>query len=242
MLDTKFATERRAARIALPLPVRVEVEDDRNTKWKEVTSLISTSNIGAGFYSSRKIPIGRLILLSLPLPRQMRFFDESNPQYEVWALVRHCHPRSVLDSSAYHVGVAFAGKFSPASYKENPQRIYKICGIKDGGLWEIIEDGEESAPRKNPRYPIPVEVFVASLNENKDMVGGERTVTENISLGGAAVFSNLEAEIGEYVKVISDRHNFTSLAIVRNRRIGEDKLPRLHLEFIESQFPLDGID
>jgi hypothetical protein len=233
---------RRAARIALPLPVRVELQESDGKKWKEVTNLTSASNIGAGFISTRKIEVGRMVLLSLPLPRQMRFYDERDTQYEVWALVRHCQPRSLLDSSAFYVGVAFTGKFPPAGYSENPFRLYKICGVKDNGLWEVTADGMSLSTRKHSRYSIPVEIFVAKLDAEKNMLSGERTVTENISVGGASVLSNLKAEIGEYVKVISDRYNFSSLAVVRNQRVGDDNLPRLHLEFVELQFPLEGIE
>ena len=68
------------------------------------------------------------------------------------------------------------------------------------------------------------------------------TVTENISLSGAAVFTSLEAEIGSFVRVKSDQYDVSIIAIVRGKRLGTDGISRLHVEFIDRFFPLDGIE
>ena len=74
-----------------------------------------------------------------------------------------------------------------------------------------------------------------------NVVESELTVTENISLGGAAVFTTLKASRGTFLRVSSDRFNVTILSVVRGSRVGQDGITRLHLEFIDRLFPLEGI-
>ena len=70
----------------------------------------------------------------------------------------------------------------------------------------------------------------------------ETTVTENISLGGAAVFTTLNADTGTFLRVLSPRHNIEILSVVRGSRVGPDGITRLHLEFIDRFYPLEGIE
>jgi hypothetical protein len=44
------------------------------------------------------------------------------------------------------------------------------------------------------------------------------------------------------VRVIKQHRDFSAEAVVRNRRVGKDNLPRLHLEFVNAIFPIEGID
>ena len=68
------------------------------------------------------------------------------------------------------------------------------------------------------------------------------TVTENISLGGASVFTTMSLEKGIFLRVTSERFNVTILSVVRGFRVGPDNIPRVHLEFIDRFFPLEGIE
>lgn len=162
-------------------------------------------------------------------------------QYCIWSIVRHCHQTAVGKSSVYHIGVAFIGKEPPFSYQQYPATIYKLGELKTNGLWEISEDDKSPSTRKQPRYSIPVEVFIALCDADGNTTTHEKTVAENISAGGAAVFSGLELKVGDKVKFIKEQGDFSAMAIVRNRRIGDDHLPRIHLEFIAARFPLEGI-
>ena len=65
---------RRIQRIALPLPVRVEVRIDREVSWYEITRLNDVSAFGCGFMLKRPLKRGRLALLTIPMPRQLRNF------------------------------------------------------------------------------------------------------------------------------------------------------------------------
>ena len=96
--------------------------------------------------------------------------------------------------------------------------------------------------RKQSRLQIPEPLTLERTDDDGNVLTSEMTVTENLSLGGAAVFTSLDARVGEFVRVTSDRFNVTILSIVRNARMGADGTRRLHLEFIDQYFPLEGID
>jgi hypothetical protein len=80
------------------------------------------------------------------------------------------------------------------------------------------------------------------LDENGEVVASEVSVTENISVGGAAVFTSFDVKNGSFLRVKSERHDLTIISIVRGRPLGADGIVRLHLEFIDHLYPLEGID
>lgn len=234
--------QRRAKRIPLQLPIRVEAQEEKKVFWREITHLKNVSPLGASFYLKRTFSVGQLLLLTIPLPRQLRCFDHAEQQYCVWSIVRHCNPLTAADSAEYHFGVAFVGKYPPSSYKENPLRLYKLSGVSGKGLWQIGDEKQPDSNRQQPRYAIPINVYIAIFDDDENIVAHEKTVTENISLGGAAVFSGLPVKVGDLVQVICDQYNATLTAEVRNLRSGTDGLPRLHLKFVSQEFPLEGIE
>lgn len=240
---------RRLQRISLPLPVRIEVTVDRSATWNEITRLDDVSAYGAGFSLKRPIKRGRLIQLTMPLPRQLRCFDYAEPQYQIWGLVRRCILVERRTGPEYAIGTAFVGQKPPEEFLANPSKLYDILEIGEGStLWRItpaVLDADESdLPqdiRKQSRYRIPEPVRLSQIDDNGDVIFSEDTVTENISLGGAAVFTTRTIEPGTFLRVASTRTDVEILSIVRNSRIGTDGITRLHIEFIDRFFPLDGI-
>ncbi|MDM7924310.1 MAG: PilZ domain-containing protein [Pyrinomonadaceae bacterium] len=247
--DVTDKDERRINRYALALPTRVEVKIDAKFSWNEVTRLEDVSAFGAGFVLKRPVKRGRLIVINLPMPRQLRCYDYLEPQYRIWGLVRRCVPLGVTPAErTYAVGVAFVGKNPPASFLQNPSKLYDLSTRDDGGLWQLVEVGEhidESelpiSLRRHTRFAIPESLLLEILDENGDVAASEVTVTENLSLGGAAVFTSFNAEVGSFLRVKSERHQISIISIVRGKRIGTDGIVRLHLEFIDHLFPLEGI-
>ena len=69
----------------------------------------------------------------------------------------------------------------------------------------------------------------------------EKTVTENISVSGAAVFSNLEIEVDDCVTFTSKAHDFSALAVVRYKNTEEHERPKIHLEFVNAKFPVEKL-
>jgi hypothetical protein len=243
---------RRIQRISLPLPVRVEVKIDSKINWNEITRLSDVSAFGAGFTLKRPIKRGRLVLLTIPMPRQLRSFDYSEPQYRIWGVVRRCIPTGKsTQTPEYSIGVGFTGKAPPPGYLNHASMLYDITHRSDEGegFWQLMpadlmaDDSDLPTDlRKQTRFFIPEALTVEKVDEAGNVVESEMTVTENISLGGAAVSTTLVAEAGAFVRVTSQRFDVTILSVVRGARVGPDGITRLHLEFIDRFFPLEGIE
>lgn len=231
----------RADLTSMSLYTVVKVKESTDSFWKEVADVVSVSSSGAGFYVQRECKIGRLISLMLPLPPHLRSYDHDKELYKVWGVIQHCHMRSADAVTGYHIGVAFIGKHPPESYREDPTQSYRICGMSSEGLWKIKEADSPFKTRRNVRYWKSIELYLATVDSQRMSLDGERSVTENISKNGAAVISTLDVSVGDRVKFISEEFDFSGLAVVCNRQIGDDKRPRLHLEFVENLFPIDAI-
>jgi len=242
---------RRIQRISLPLPVRVDVKLDHNIDWSGITRLADVSAFGAGFTLKRPVKRGRLLLLTIPMPRQLRAYDYSEPQYRIWAIVRRCiETGKRAQNPDYAVGVGFTGKNAPAGYLEKPSMLYDITHRADdgAGFWQLtpadLHADDSDLPsdlRKQTRLHIPEQLVIEKIDATGTVLASEITVTENISVGGAAVFTTFDAEKGSFLRVTSERFGVTILSIVRGSRAGDDGITRLHLEFIDRYFPLEGI-
>ena len=211
-----------------------------------MSRLVDVTPFGARFRISRPTEPGRLLYLTLAMPRALRVFDHAEDQYRVWSIVRNV---KLLDpekekGALVEVGVAFIGKRPPQSFETNPSQRYEIAQTElEAGLWSAADAAAqlEKLPgddnRKESRQPIPIEVRIEVL-ENGKVVRGENTVTENISRSGAAVFTSMDVTPGTFVKMSSERQNAVVLAVVRQRRAAADGIPRLHLEFVGGEWPL----
>jgi len=252
---------RRIQRFSLALPVRVEGRLDQNRSWEEITRLTDISAFGAGFNLKRNIKCGRLLQMTMPLPRQMRSYDYTEPQYKVWGLVRSCvtkeNPADGENPNA--IGVAFIGKNPPSSYFEDPEKIFEISHQEDGKLWKVVEaSAQVEAPieveidatdaiisvvdmRRHSRLAIPTDITLEKIDADGNVIASEMTVTENLSLSGAAIFSMLPMEAGDFVRVRSSQYDVSIISVVRGKRLGKDGIPRVHVEFVDRFFPLEGI-
>ncbi len=241
---------RRTPRYSLSLPTKIEVRVDNKFSWNEITRLEDVSAFGAGFRLKRPVKRGRLVLVSAPMPRQLRCYDFLEPQYRVWALVRRCVAISeATNSESYAVGVAFVGKTPPPSFVENPAKLFDISKRDDGNMWQLVDAAPNpddsdlpSYARRHTRFPIPETLIIELLDENGDVAASEVTVTENVSLGGAAVFTSFNIDVGSFIRVRSERLNTSIISVVRGKRVGQDSIVRLHIEFIDHLFPLEGIE
>lgn len=240
---------RRIQRYALSLPTRVEVQVDKNFAWNEITRLEDVSAFGAAINLKRPVKRGRLLTMSVPMPRQLRCYDYLEPQYKIWGLVRRCIPLGDNPAAeSYAVGVAFVGKNPPAKYLENPSKLFDLSEREDGGLWQLIEadpnPDESDLPaylRRHTRFAIPESLLIEMLDENGDVAASEVSVAENISVGGASVFTSFDIGNGAFLRVKSQRHDLSIISIVRGRHLGADGIVRLHLEFVDHLYPLEGI-
>jgi PilZ domain len=234
-------------RLGLRIPVRVRGRDSVDHEWSEVSRLLDVTPFGARFGLSRPTEPGRLLHATLAMPRALRCFDHVEDQYRVWCLVRNVKLVTPSEKSRaiIEVGVAFFGKRAPQSYQADPTRRYQISNTQEkSGLWTVREDteGDTADKRQDTRHTIPIEVMVDVFGEEGDAPLRESTVTENISRGGATVFTSLNIEPGRFIRMTSQHHQTSVLAAVRARRSGPDGIPRLHLEFVGGDWPLAGVE
>ena len=227
--------------MALSLPVRVTCHETVSHQWTEVSRLVDVTPFGARLRLKRPTETGRLLLLTMAMPRLLRTYDHVEDQYRVWSLVRNLR---IVDPKKYNgavieIGVAFVGKRPPESFRKDPATRYDIANLQ-AGIWTLQEDPSEVDPankRDDSRHTIPLEVTIEVFGEDPQSSLVEDTVTENISRNGAAVFTTLDLEKGRFVKVTT-RDGVEVMAVVRQRGIGADGIARLHLQFIGSEWPL----
>src|SRR5918996_48836 len=93
-------------RLPLQLPVRINCRETTDFEWSEVTRLNNVTPFGAGFTLKRPTERGRLLHMTIPMPRQLRVFDHVEDQYRIWAIVRHFRSKTTGNEPAFEVGVA----------------------------------------------------------------------------------------------------------------------------------------
>jgi len=233
---------RAGTRLQLNLPLRVFCRETAEYEWTEKSRLLDVNQFGAGFTLMRPVEVGRVIHLSIPLPHQLRCYDQFEPMYSVWGLVRHI---SVLEREPprFRIGAAFIGKHAPASYQEDPTHRYEPLPLKtgQGSLWCLTRRPFARQPkeRRETRLIIPLEVLVEMLDETGKPLTQEHTVTERISSLGACIPSNLDVGIGRVLRISSQADGVSIFAAVRSREKGTDGITRLGLEFIGDRWPLE---
>ena len=181
--------------------------------------------------------------MTIPMPRQLRVFDHVEDQYRVWALVRYIRNSPSLDKTAqFEVGVAFTGKRPPRSYEEDPSKRYEIGALSAESLRGLEEWQEaelsSSDKRRLTRHNIPVDMLIETLDDQGDVEKSEHTVTENISLRGAAIYTTLELPVGRFIRLSSEQYKVTVYAAVRASSMGPSGVPRIHVEFVDREWPL----
>jgi hypothetical protein len=239
-------------RLELAIPVRVRGHDSADHEWTEMSRLIDVTPFGARLKLTRPTEAGRLLHVTIAMPRAMRCFDHAEDQYRVWSLVRNVISLVPSEKSPaiIEAGLAFVGKYPPASFLADPGRRYEIMDAQSkSGLSvareivdEVVSEAAVTDKRCESRHFIPIEVDVEVIGEKSDAPVIEKTVTENISRKGASVFTSLNIERGRFVRITSEYYKVSIFAAVRARRVGPDGIARLHVEFAGGEWPLQGIE
>jgi hypothetical protein len=238
-------------RMELAIPVRVRGRDSADHEWTEMTRLIDVTPFGARLKLTRPTEVGRLLHVTIAMPRAMRCFDHAEDQYKVWSLVRNVNMLVPSEKSPaiMEAGLAFVGKYPPASFLTDPVQRFEIRGgpgksglsVAREMVDEVVSEVETTDKRAETRHSIPVEVKVEVIGEKSDTPLIEKTVTENIGRKGASVFTSLNVDRGRFVKMTSEHYKVSIFAAVRARRPGPDGIVRLHVEFAGAEWPLEGI-
>jgi len=226
-------------RLPLSLPVRVRGRDTPNFEWTEVTRLTNVTPFGAGFTLRHPTEKGRLLHMTIPMPRQLRVFDHVEDQYKIWAIVRYIKTAIVENKTMFEVGVAFIGKRPPSSYEKEPWTLYDITESH----FQPAKSADEilipfADQRAFTRHNIAVDMRIEVVDENGKVIENEQTVTENISVKGATLFTTLEIPLGRFIRLTSEQYRITVHAAIRSCTKGADGVPRIHVEFVDKEWPL----
>jgi len=235
--------------VQLALPVKVQCRETIDYEWTELSRLRDVTPFGARFTLKRPTEIGRLLHLTLPMPRPLRVFDHVEDQYRIWSVVRNLKLLDPAKEKALiEIGVAFIGKRPPRNFDNDPSQRYDIAQSAGETIWSVKDDTAdpklielpETDQRKETRLIIPMEVLVEVFDEKGELSQKENTVAENISRHGASVFTSLLLSQGRFIKISSEQLKTWLLAVVRDVHTGADGISRLHLEFIGKEWPLDS--
>jgi len=215
--------------MGLSVTVRVQGHDPDGTAWEEMTATDDASYGGASFPLKHTHGVGQVLSLSLPLPRNFRRYDLTETAYKIFALVRNTH----AGADGRHVaGVMFVGRVPPKGYEARP-----------GGRYRLPDDplaGGAPAPRSERRHRERLQIFVSLRLRHVTASGTmeEQTVSENLSRGGARVFTTLPVSAGEALTVTDLDDRVATEAVVRHVYVGPDRVTRLNLQFPD----LDAFD
>jgi hypothetical protein len=234
-------------RLEIPLPVRVHCRESADHGWVEKTKVIDITPFGARLSIGRPTETGRLLHLTMPLPRQLRSYDYDDEQYNVWALVRHATPlsRELIYLPRFEVGVAFIGKNPPLSFEADPSQRFDIISAPVGeNLWDMRERPDREPGyagvgerRIETRRAMAFNVVIEVYDTEGNVQSREFTFTENISRRGMSAVTDLNIARGRYVRVRSANFGVAVIAAVRRTRLGADGRKRLHLEFVDQPWP-----
>jgi PilZ domain len=203
---------RRETRKEIDLPVHVHGYDASGAPWEEVSHTLDVASGGLAFFLKRKVAVGQVLHVSLPLPKNLRRFDLAEPSYRAYALVR-----DVTYPSETRVGVMLLGKNPPRGYEQDPTGRFLLEGDQ----------------REYPRYDLHLNVRLRRLGAGLPGGREELTVTENLGCGGARVKTALPVTKGEVVLLEEVQRAFQERAEVMTVSIGADNVPRLGLRFVD---------
>ena len=83
------ADRRKESRYTIALPVQVTGFDVHKNKWAESTETINVSADGLSLRLSKKVMIGDVLRVELPLPERLRKPPQSTPTFKTYAAVRY---------------------------------------------------------------------------------------------------------------------------------------------------------
>ena len=225
---------RQDTRIGLHVPVRCQ-GFTRSGTWDEMSGTEDASFRGASFHLKHPVQVGQVLLLLLPLPKRFRSHDLQETSYRVYGLVRNIKPEAV----GAKIGVLFLGPRPPKGFAENPDGLYLLPSDKAPAV-AAAPGGTGAGGGAERRAFERLQVYVdlrLTRPEARDTRREERTLAENLSKGGARCPTTLPVDRGEIVHVEEVGGTFRTRAEVCDVRVGPDKVPRLHLRFLDGEAP-----
>ena len=234
----------------LQTPLRVEWRDAGGETRAETTRLLDADLHGAAFALSEQVELGQMLKLTLPPVFESLRRAPDETQSETWALVwavtpahapRRGLPGGATPRPRHLTRVLFFGMDVPRDFVEGEGGPCLYVAEDDGSfrLHRAADAGDQAANRRREsRIHLPYEVTAEVLDEHGQVVASELSITENVSRRGAALRTTLDLRPYTRVRLTCAQFNFTVNSVVRACGVGPDQIARMHVEFIDGQWPL----
>lgn len=217
---------RRAARIALQLPVRVTGHEEPTGKWQEIGETLDVSRTGVSLKLARRVTRGQVLYLSLPLPWRLRLHGHAEASYQVYAVVQRVRPGAKPGERC--VGLEFVGEHPPRGYLDKPWTLYKPAE------WR----GESR--RRHPREYRAEVACVTYLDEHGGIIRQEIGRTVDVSRKGARICVQQPPAEFDIVRVMAPESGFEGDALVVAQTRRQEGFYHLSLCFLGCEWPLGG--
>lgn len=235
----------------LQTPLRVEWRDPGGETRTETTRLLDADLHGAAFALNEQVDLGQMLKLTLPPVFESLRRSPDETQSETWALVWAVTPARAAGGARrgaaqtqrprHLTRVLFFGMDVPRDFVEGAGGPCLYVAEDDGSfrLHRAPEGGDRASNRRREsRIHLPCEVMAEVLDEQGEVVARELSITENVSRRGAALRTTLDLRPYTRVRLTCAQLNFTVNSVVRACAVGPDQIARMHVEFIDGQWPL----
>lgn len=224
----------------MTLPMRVTGRETAAREWVEMTDSLDVTPLGARFTIGRRVELGQLVHIAMRMPVQLRLYDQNEPEYRTWALVRFIKVQKFFGGgktqTQQEVGVAFIGKTPPSSFLKDPTKRYELAPpTAKGGMWNVTE-AEEVHEEIQP-LRAAIELIIESLDASGQVTAREETLSRNINAKGAVVATTLPLRAGAHVRLTSADHQLSIKGVVRETSTDEFGITRVRVDFLDSQWP-----
>ncbi|HET7294447.1 MAG TPA: PilZ domain-containing protein [Vicinamibacteria bacterium] len=235
-----YAIPRKEERLSLLMPVQVRTYSPKGAPWEEEALMQDVSTGGMAFRSLLPLRKGQVVQLEAPVPKSLRQFGKETDRYHVYAIVRNV----LVDDEGCRIGVMFFGKEPPRGYERNPAARYLLpSDLQTERRRPKRPHPEPEAPtdpagkRRHERFDMFVELELFHVDEWGTLLEEERTVAENISLGGARVLTNHTFAVGDVIVVREVGGAFKARAEIVGTYVGANSVRRLNLKFLDGVGP-----
>jgi hypothetical protein len=219
--DSRRARER----FALSMPVAVTGYDENAIDWHEVVESVDLSRSGACVLLRRRVFIGNVLYLRMPMPTVLRAHEYLEQTYGTYAIVRWRRPPR---EGFGLVGLEFIGELPPPGFLQRPWATFNVA------------KPEGADRRAEPRESVSEAIEIEYFDESEQLIKKDSGFIEDISGSGARVCSQQPPLEADLIRIIRPKVSMSLFAVVRNRYKGRDGYERLCAQFINGSPPHDA--
>lgn len=215
--DDAAANRRSRERFELAIPVAVTGFDQNDGDWHEAAQSIDMSRSGGRILLRRRVLVGKVVYLRMPMPTVLRMHEYIEPTYGTYAIVRWIRPPR---DGFRLVGIEFVGERPPSGFLERPWAKFDVSS------WNGAD--RRGAPRERLSEVIEIEYF----DESENLICKDSGFLEDISALGARVCAHQPPSDTDLIRIIRPKVSLSRFALVCNRFKERDGYERLCTQFI----------